>query len=58
MSNKRNIKISYLDEAGDKCSITQMMSREKIGSWVWYFLDNGGKVIGVEYADKKEVSDE
>lgn len=35
-----------------------MMSREKIGSWVWYFLDNGGKVIGVEYADKKEVSDE
>lgn len=35
-----------------------MMSREKIGSWVWYFLDNEYKVIGVEYADKKEVSDE
>lgn len=42
------MQIFYLDEFGDKCSIIQVMSKQTIGTWIWYFIDQGNQVVGVE----------
>ena len=40
--------ISFLNEEGDVESIQQNMSKQTIGTWVWYFIDQGYKVVGIE----------
>lgn len=47
-TKRRKMKISFLDECGDECSIIQEMSKQVIGTWVWYFIDQGCKVVGIE----------
>ena len=48
------MKISYIDEDGDECSIIQEMSKQVIGTWVWYFIDQGYKVVGIKEVKENE----
>lgn len=48
------MKITYLDGWGDECSIIQEMSKKTIGTWVWYFIEQGYKVVGIEEVKENE----
>ena len=47
-TKKRTMLISFLNEEGEVESIQQNMSKQTIGTGVWYFIDQGYNVVGIE----------